>query len=216
MVNMVGVVFGLAFSRFPSRSNGVTHQRLSSAFQIFGIHGQEIRFVFGEMAGNRIDGAEIDDGGVDRASDGHDRDPSHEIGFSSFDVIIHDGTAAVVLGMVPCDGHGRLVAIQNADGTTWRTRFGEWASGQVRSVHFQRCTQSKSISGSDVDVIALAGRKSRDCVREDVHGQVSHMNPITTRSITDFHTVSSDGFAAIEQRLAPLNHHEGLVIVLDS
>ena len=56
------------------------------------------------------------------------------------------------------------------------TRLGEWASGKVRSVHFKRGSQTKDVSGSDVDVVAVASSESGDRVRKHVDGQVGHMN----------------------------------------
>ena len=73
------------------------------------------------MARRGVDGAEIDDGGVDGSTDGHDRHPRDQVRFTPLDVVIHDGAATVISGMVPSDSHGRLGAIQNADRTTRHT-----------------------------------------------------------------------------------------------
>ena len=69
------------------------------------------------MARDGIDGAKINDCGVDGTTDGHDRHPSHEIRLSPFDVVIHDGAAAIILGVIPSDRHRGLVAIQHSDRT---------------------------------------------------------------------------------------------------
>jgi len=216
MVDMVSVILRLAFTWLPPWSNGVTEQGLTAALQVLRIHSQEVLFVLSEMARHGIDGAEIDDCCVDGTTDGHDGDPSDEIRLSPLDVVVHDGAAAVILRVIPSDRHRGLVAVQHADRTTWFARLGEWASGKVRSVHFKRSSQTKDVSGSDVDVVALASGESGDRVREHVDGQVGHMNPINAGGITDFDAVASDGFTTVEQRLAPFNNHERLVEVLDS
>jgi len=216
MVDMVGVILRLAFTWLPPWSDGVTEQRLAATLQVLRIHSQEVLFVLSEMARHWIDGAEIDDCGVDGAADGHDRDPGDEVGLSPLDVVIHDGAATVILGMIPSDRHGRLGAVQHADRTARFARLGEWASGEVRSVHLKRSSQTKDVSGSDVDVVALASSESSDRVREHVDGQIGDMNPINAGGITDFDAVASDSFTTIEQRLAPFNNHESPVVVLDS
>lgn len=166
VVNVMGVILGLAFTWLSSRSDGVADQRLASSFKILWVHGENVRFVLGQVAWDRVDGAEVDDSGRNGPADGHDGDPSDKVPLATLDVVIHDGAAAVIFRMVPSDRHGRLVAVQNADWTSWFARLGEWASGQVRSVHFKRCAETKGVSGPDVDIITLAGSQSRDCVRE--------------------------------------------------
>lgn len=170
VMDVVGVVLGLAFTWLPSRSDGVADQRLAESLQILGIDGEDILFVLGQVAGDGIDGAEIDDGGVDGSAHGHDRDPSDEVALSPLNVVVHDGAAAVVFGVIPSDRHRRLGAVQNADGSSGFARLGEWASCQVRTVHLKRSAKSKSISGSDVDVVTMAGNQARDGVSEDVDG----------------------------------------------
>ena len=42
VMDVVGVVLGLAFTWLPSRSDGVADQRLAESLQILGINGEDI------------------------------------------------------------------------------------------------------------------------------------------------------------------------------